>query len=391
MKVSILNAGQQTDYLYGIVSGLSEIPSLELEIVDSDSSVGLVDGFPRTTLFNLRGDNLSAQSVLRKAWGTCIYYLRLLRYTARTRSKIFHIQWENSILFFDRTILIFYYKLFGKKLVHTAHNIDKDARDGRATFLRRLSLKTMYHLMDGIIVHTQLMKEELCSLFHISPDKVIVIPHGINNRIPRIGTAQKEARAQLGIELTAPTILFFGQIDEYKGIENLIEAVSILIRENPAVVLMIAGKPKRQMYYAEQLKSQAARTIPESSMLFHFHYIPVEEVETYFAAADCLVLPYKRIYQSGVIFLAYHFGLPIIATDIASFREDIIDGVTGYICKPDDAADMAEKLHTFFKSDLFRRREQTRKRIIELAEQKYSWSAIAGQTYEVYTRILQHS
>jgi glycosyltransferase involved in cell wall biosynthesis len=52
---------------------------------------------------------------------------------------------------------------------------------------------------------------------------------------------------------------------------------------------------------------------------------------------------------------------------------------------------MAEKLHTFFKSDLFRRREQTRKRIIELAEQKYSWSAIAGQTYEVYTRILQHS
>ena len=184
MKISILNAGQQTDYLYGIVSGLSEIPSLEIEVVDSDNSVGVIDTFPRTTLFNLRGDNLSTQSLFIKAWRISKYYIRLLWYTAHTQSEIFHIQWENSISLIDRTVLILYYKLFGKKLVHTAHNIYKDARDGRATFLRWLSLKIMYHLMDCIIVHTQKMKEELCSLFQVSPEKVVVIPHGINNRIP---------------------------------------------------------------------------------------------------------------------------------------------------------------------------------------------------------------
>jgi D-inositol-3-phosphate glycosyltransferase len=391
MKISILNAGQQTDYLYGIVSGLSAIPSLEIEVVDSDSSVGVIDSFPRTTLFNLRGDNLSTQPLFIKVWNICKYYRRLLWYTAHTQSEIFHIQWENSISLFDRTVLILYYKLFGKKLVHTAHNINKDARDNRATFLRRISLKTMYHLMDCIIVHTQKMKEELCSFFHVSPEKVVVIAHGINNRIPRRGVSQKEARGKLGIELTAHAILFFGQIDEYKGVEKLIDAASLLVRENPAVVLMIAGKPKRQMTYATQLKSQAANILPKSNVLFRLQFIPVDEVETYFAAADCLVLPYKRIYQSGVIFLAYRFGLPIIATDVGSFREDIIDGVTGFICKPDNAEDITEKLRRFFDSNLFRQGEQTHVRIIELAEQKYSWSTISRQTYEVYAKVLKHS
>jgi glycosyltransferase involved in cell wall biosynthesis len=390
MKISILNAGQQTDYLYGIVSGLSEIPSLEIEVVDSDSSIGVIDAFPHTTLFNLRGDNLSPQSLFTKAWSIGKYYIRLLWYTASTQSKIFHIQWENSISLFDRTILILYYKLFGKKLVHTAHNIDKDARDGRAAFHRRISLKIMYHLVDCVIVHTQKMREELCLVFHISPEKVVVIPHGINNRLVRRGITQKEARGKLGIERAAHVILFFGQIDEYKGVETLIDAVSLLVQENPAVVLMIAGKPKRQLDYAVKLKSYAANILPEKNVVFRLQYIPVDEVESYCAAADCLALPYKRIYQSGVIFLAYRFGLPIIATDIGSFREDVIDGATGFICKPNNAEDMAEKLTMFFGSTLFRRREQTRKRIMEFAEQKYSWSDIGRQTYEVYERILKY-
>ena len=145
------------------------------------------------------------------------------------------------------------------------------------------------------------------------------------------------------------------------------------------------------MSYALQLKSRAAQCIPDAHVMFRFEYIPVEEVETYFTAADCLVLPYKKIFQSGVIFLAYHFGLPIIAPDIASFREDIVDGVTGYICKPDDAGDMAETLHKFFNSDLFHRAEQVHACIRELAEQKYSWAHIAQQTYAVYARVLQRT
>jgi D-inositol-3-phosphate glycosyltransferase len=392
MKISILNAGQQTDYLYGIVSGLSEIPSLEIEVVDSDSSIGVINTFPHTRIFNLRGDNCSVQPFFIKALSITKYYLRLLWYTAHTQSEIFHIQWEkNGVSLVDRTVLILYYKLFGKKLVYTAHNIYKDARDGRANFIRWISLKVMYHLVDGIIVHTHKMKDELCTLFHVPPEKIAVIPHGINNRIPRNGLLQKEAREKLGMDSTARALLFFGQIDEYKGVEKLIDAASLLVKENPAVMLIVAGKPKRRSNYAGALKSQAMNMIPEKNVLFRMQFIPVDEVETYFAAADCLVLPYVSIYQSGVIFLAYRFGLPIIATDVGSFREDVLNGVTGFICKPNDAGDMAEKIRMFFDSQLFRQREQVHTRIIEFAEEKYSWSKIGRQTYEVYSGVMHHS
>ena len=64
-------------------------------------------------------------------------------------------------------------------------------------------------------------------------------------------------------------------------------------------------------------------------MILRIQFIPDEEMELYFKAADVLVLPYKEIFQSGVLFLAYSFGLPVIATDVGSFREDIVEGQDG--------------------------------------------------------------
>jgi D-inositol-3-phosphate glycosyltransferase len=390
MRISILNAGQQTDYLYGLVSGLVEIPTLEVEVVDSDSSVGVFEAFHHVSLFNLRGDNISLQSILTKMWRIGRYYIRLLYYTSSTRSDIFHIQWEKSIVLFDRTLLNLYYKLLGKKLVFTAHNVYREARDSTATPLRWFSLKLMYHIVDRIIVHTPKMKEELCSLFRISPEKVIIIPHGINNRVQKKGITQEDARRKLDIVQTAHVVLFFGQIDEYKGIETLIDATAVLIQKDPSIILIVAGKPKRQSDYVLRLKTQIGKSLPEKNVMLRLQFIPDNEVETYFSAADCVVLPYKRIFQSGVLFLAYRFGIPIIAADVGSFAEDVVDKVTGFICKPNDAEDMAVQLRKYFDSTLFHQREQTRASIIELAEKKYSWTNIGRQTYEVYMDLAKH-
>jgi D-inositol-3-phosphate glycosyltransferase len=385
MRISILNAGQQTDYLYGLVSGLAEIPMLEIEVIDSDSSVGMFEDFHHVSLFNLRGDNISPQSMFTKMWRIGRYYIRLLYYTASTRSDIFHIQWENSFALFDRTLLILYYKLLWKKLVFTAHNVYREARDHTATPLRWFSLKVMYRFVDRIIVHTSKMKEELCSLFQVSPEKIIIIPHGINNRVQKKGMSQEDARQKLGIIPKAHVVLFFGQIDEYKGIETLIDAMALLVQKDPSIILIVAGKPKRQSDYVLKLETQVGKSLPEKNVMLRMQFIPDNEVEMYFSAADCAVLPYKRIFQSGVLFLSYRFGVPIIATDVGSFSEDVIDNVTGFICKPDDAEDMAAQLRKYFDSTLYRQREQTRASIIELAQKKYSWVNIGRQTYGVYT------
>jgi D-inositol-3-phosphate glycosyltransferase len=389
MRVSILNAGGQTDYLYGLVSGLSSVNSLELEIIDSDRAVGVVDGFPRATVFNLRGDNRSPQSVWTKSRVIGRYYCRLLAYAVKTQSKLFHIQWENSLVIFDRTLLILFYKFLGKILVLTAHNIYKEARDGRDNIVRWLSLKCMYQMVDRIIVHTPRMKDELCSMFGISPAKVVVIPFGINNLVRRTGLTRDEARARLGVAANAKVALFFGLIDEYKGVETLVHAIEELVRRDPSYFLIVAGRPKRRSDYAPGLRELIAKKIPPANVLLQLTFIPENDVETFFAAADCLVLPYKRIFQSSVIFLSYRFGVPIVATDVGSFREDVVEGVTGFICEPDNPPAMAEKLAQFFSSSLFLERDQTRSHIIEYAEKRYSWFDIGRRTFEIYSSLLE--
>ena len=72
-----------------------------------------------------------------------------------------------------------------------------------------------------------------------------VIPFGINDTIPRTGMTRAAARQQLGIGSSDRTLLFFGQIAPYKGLEYLVEAIAMLARRGEQVRLIIAGKVKR--------------------------------------------------------------------------------------------------------------------------------------------------
>lgn len=87
--------------------------------------------------------------------------------------------------------------------------------------------------------------------------------------------------------------------------------------------------------------------------------------------------------------LGYNFGLPVIATDVGSFREDIIEGQTGFICKAEDPEELAHKINEYFQSDLYANLESNRKKIIEYAADKYSWETIGKMTCDLYSRVLQ--
>jgi glycosyltransferase involved in cell wall biosynthesis len=116
-------------------------------------------------------------------------------------------------------------------------------------------------------------------------------------------------------------------------------------------------------------------------------YIPDEDVELYFMASDCIVLPYRNIYQSGVIFMAYTFGLPLIVTDVGNFRNDVIQGKTGFLVKPEDPADLAKVIAEYFKTELYTGLDKTREDIQNWAWQNYSWEVIGSKTRESYLSI----
>ena len=117
-------------------------------------------------------------------------------------------------------------------------------------------------------------------------------------------------------------------------------------------------------------------------------FIPDDQMEWYLKGADVLVLPYKEIFQSGVLFLAYTFGLPVVATDVGSFREEIVEGSTGFLCKPGDPAELAKAVETYFRSDLFKNLKVRRRELQDYARTNHSWEAFAELTCNAYAKIL---
>ena len=101
-----------------------------------------------------------------------MYYAKLIRYAATAKPRIFHILWNNKFEFFDRTLLMLYYRLLGKRIVLTLHNVNAGRRDSKDTRLNRLTLRIQYRLADHIFVHTEKMKLELIEEFGVarSPD-----------------------------------------------------------------------------------------------------------------------------------------------------------------------------------------------------------------------------
>jgi glycosyltransferase involved in cell wall biosynthesis len=117
-------------------------------------------------------------------------------------------------------------------------------------------------------------------------------------------------------------------------------------------------------------------------------FIPDKDIELYFKAADVVVLPYTEIFQSGIAFLAYSFGLPVIATDVGSFREDIVEETTGFVCRPKDPDDLAATIDRYFDSPLYQHLDQRRQEIRRYAVAGHSWDAVAEITRKVYSDLL---
>ena len=139
--------------------------------------------------------------------------------------------------------------------------------------------------------------------------------------------------------------------------------------------------------YFAKVKNFVLKNSLSSNVLFQIGFVPDSAVEQYFMAADCLVLPYRTIFQTGVIFLSYRFGLPVIVTDVGQLRDDIVEGFTGFVCLPNDSEELAQKIKLYFTSDLYKGLEKNRANIIKYAKQKYSWEKIAAITFQNYSEL----
>lgn len=386
--VSVLTAGKDRHYSLGLASALAAT-GLKFDFIGSDELVSpeLLQS-PQVNFLNLRGNQDEDAPLAEKIWRVLAYYVRLLAYAATAKAKIFHLLWNNKFECFDRVLLMMFYKMRGKKIVFTAHNINAGKRDGCDSLFNRLTLKIQYRFCDRIFVHTGKMKNELMTDFKIPEQKIILIPYGWNNAVPNTMLTGAEARRKLSLRREDKVILFFGNIASYKGLEYLLAAFETIAQEDSFAKLIVAGRPKGSKIYWKQVQDIMANSRSRSRIIQKIQYVSEADTEIYFKAADVLVLPYIHIFQSGVLFMAYSFGLPVVAADVGSLKETIVEGKTGFVCASKDPAALARAIRGYFQSDLYHGLASRRGEIQNFVKEKNSWNKVAAITTVTYAGLL---
>lgn len=211
-------------------------------------------------------------------------------------------------------------------------------------------------------------------LLQIKPDaRYRYSPHPLySNFGARIPKDQARQRLGLGDE---PVILYFGYIRKYKGLMTLLDALPRTI-ERLGVKAIIAGEfyDDREPYLAK-IRAHAL----EPHLILADRFIPDDEVNLYFSAADVAVLPYLSATQSGIVSIALHYDLPCIVTDVGGLPEVVHHQKTGLVVPPDDPHALAQAMVKFFeKID-----RQAMARHIALEKKRYSWETFIGAIGEL--------
>jgi D-inositol-3-phosphate glycosyltransferase len=302
------------------------------------------------------------------------YFKKLFRLIRKTENPSVHYQFFRRR---DEILFSIFLRLTGTKLFYTAHNVLPHEHKKIDYQLQKM----VYNVSEGIIAHSDFIKRKIITDFNISPHKIAVIPHGnFDIYLPEKPVSRSEAREQLNIKKNEKVILFFGGIREYKGLDILLDAFK-LIKDEDNYKLIIAGAPQTKAL-AELYQKKISSITTNGRISSKFDFIPADDVASYFISSDVLILPYKNIYHSGVVHLAYSFGKPIIATRVGDFDESIEHGKSGLLLDENTADDLAQKIREYFnpKNNI----EQMGRYAKELSDSKYSWENVAEMTNNLY-------
>ncbi|NTW68569.1 MAG: glycosyltransferase family 4 protein [Chlorobiaceae bacterium] len=182
-----------------------------------------------------------------------------------------------------------------------------------------------------------------------------------------------EAQRALNLESGAPLLLFFGYVRHYKGLDLLLRAMPEILQKEPSLKLIVAG----EFFEDPDCYRSLIRDLGISASVdLYPGYVSPERSELLFAAAECVVLPYRSATQSGVVLQAYGYGVPVIVTPEGALPEVVLHGVTGWIARESSAAGLVEAVAEFIES----RGELPKMRAaVEEYCREFSWESFAAE------------
>jgi glycosyltransferase involved in cell wall biosynthesis len=283
---------------------------------------------------------------------------RLTRAVSAFQPDVVHVQW----LPMPRYDLRWVERLRrDRPALFTAHNVLP--HEGEADVERR---RALYEAFDRVVVHTRKGAEEV-ERFGIPPDRIARIPHGTFDAPPTAAITPPSGR----------TLLFFGLIRRYKGLDVLIRALPQI----PDSRLVVAGDPLDSVGPLKKLSRELGL---ENRIDWVLGYLSPEEIGKLMRDATIAVFPYRSGESaSGTLATALGHGRPVVATEVLG--ETVREYGVGLVVPPDDQAALAEACNRLLtdKGALSQAFHGT-----EWAREALSWSGIAEAHERVYSELV---
>lgn len=287
----------------------------------------------------LRDENVEAMILVWWIWVWALPYLTLIR-MARTRVLL------------------------------QCHNVsDKEPAWWKTALTNR-----MLRRANWILVHAATEQEEVRRRIgsRVLVGRTFLPAHDMGDVVPERGVART------WLKISAPNVaLFFGHVRPFKGLDIALEAWKQLKSD---VLLLVAG----EIWWKEEERYRKLAEPLGDRVRFETRFIPDAEIADYFAAADVVLAPYRREAQSGVVMTSFHFGRPVIATNVGGIPEVVEDGVNGLLVPSEDPAALAGAVDRFFTASSRPAMEQAAARTAA----RHSWPEYAAGVRELIERII---
>ncbi len=285
--------------------------------------------------------------------------IRTIRYIRKISPDIVHVQsgtiWEFSLklLFHDIPFVV------------TIHDVTRHPTRQKWVETPQFFLDWSAKLSDAIIVHGEKLKKAARARFG-EDIRIYASCHGI---VSKYGAGTADLIPSRFI------VLLFGRIDEYKGVEYLVEAERLIRREIPQIKIIIAGEAQDTGYYQGLVTD-------DQHIDMRLQRQDDDEVRDLYQAADVIALPYTEASQSGVLQIGFSFGVPAVVTSVGGLPDVISNEKNGLIIPPRKPEELCEAIIRLLTDlDL---RKRIIEGVIESREGPHNWDVITADLMTLY-------
>jgi glycosyltransferase involved in cell wall biosynthesis len=292
----------------------------------------------------------------------------LMKIIQDLQPDVLHVQ-ETNDPWYDLTLLL--NKM--PPLVTTIHDVFPHPGDQQNIFGANYTKRISFYRSQQIIVHANFLKQILHQQFKLSPERVQVLSHG------EFGNLYQRRSTFPDVSPEPYTLLFFGRVWPYKGLQYLLAALPIVAAKFPTVKLVIAGKGENLNHYFSQGYNHNQIEIIND-------FIPPSQVASIFQRSTIVVLPYIEASQSGVVSLAYGMGKLVVASAVGGLQEVVRSGQDGLLVPPGDVAALAAAIIELFNNQQLQ--AKLRAGALARCTQDLDWHKVAWQTVNVYRQAI---